>query len=253
MTQFSSLYGSRLDRELGSADSTQLFTTARRKAAINEGIQQFADLTECYRSVDVNDWASQQTAANLSTSVGTAADLARLDAEGPVFTHTDTAGNVTIVGGDDLPRVDRAWLTRYRPGWQHSTVSTGTLQLPSAYYVTQEAGALLLGVHPTPSKGSTGATLTVRIPYIARPATLTSDTAEPFTDADGNVRADLRIYHQAVVHYAAAQLEKFRRDTQASAEQMQAFMGYVQRYIGASKRKGGQAIALATNYFRRGR
>lgn len=252
MTQFSSLYGSRLDRELGSADSTQLFTTARRKAAINEGVQQFADLTECHRSWEEPDWRSQQTTINLSTAIG-AANLARLEAEGPIFTHTDTAGNVTIVGGDDLPRVDRAWLTRYRPGWQHSTVSTGTLQMPSAYYVAQEDGQLLLGVHPTPSKGSTAATLTVRILYVARPATLTSDTDEPFTDADGNVRADLRIYHQAVVHYAAAQLEKFRRDTQASAEQMQAFMGYVQRFVGASKRKGGQAIALATSYFRRGR
>ena len=34
MTQFSSLYGSRLDRELGSADSTQLFTTTRRETVL---------------------------------------------------------------------------------------------------------------------------------------------------------------------------------------------------------------------------
>lgn len=252
MTQFSSLYGSRLDRELGSADSTQLFTTARRKAAINEGIQQFADLTECYQSFDSVAIQSGTATIGLSTAVG-ATDLTRMAAEGPIVTHTDTAGNVLVIGGDDLPRVDRAWLTRYRPGWQHSTVSTSVVQLPTAYYVAQEDGQLLLGLHPVPSKGSTGATMTVRIPFIARPQSLTQDTDEPFKDGDGFTRADLRIYHQAVVHYAAAQLEKYRRDTQAAADQMQAFMGYVQRYIGASKRKGGQAIALATNYFRRGR
>lgn len=252
MTQFSSLYGSRLDRELGSADSTQLFTTARRKAAINEGIQQFADLTECYRSSDDLPWASKQRELNLSTFAG-ADNVVRLDAEGVVFTYTDSAGTAIVVAGDDLPRVDRTWLSRYRPGWQTSTVSTGTVQLPSAYYVNAQSGELVLGLTPTPSAGSTNATLTCRVSFIARPLTLTADTDEPFNDSNGNGRSDLRIYHQAVVHYAAAQLEKYRRDSQASAEQMQAFMGYVQRYIGASKRKGGQAIALATSYFRRGR
>lgn len=248
MTIFSSLYGSRLDRELGSADSTQLFTTARRKAAINEGIQQFADLTECYRDSETFAWASQQTEVNLSTLT----NFARLDAEGVIFTRTDSAGTVTVVAGEDLPRVDRAWLSRYRPGWQTSTVSTGTLQLPSAYYVAQDGGYYVVGLHPTPSAGGTNASMQCEVRYVAIPDVLTSDTAEPYT-AGGVTRGDLRIYHQAAVHYGAAQLEKFRRDTQASAEQMQAFMGYVQRYIGASKRKGGQAIALATSYFRRGR
>ena len=50
MTLFSSLYSARLDRELGTDDSTVLFTTARRKAAINEGQAEFADLTECLRA-----------------------------------------------------------------------------------------------------------------------------------------------------------------------------------------------------------
>jgi hypothetical protein len=48
VTQFSTLYTSRLDEELGTDDSTTLFTTARRKAAINRGLEQFAELTECY-------------------------------------------------------------------------------------------------------------------------------------------------------------------------------------------------------------
>lgn len=250
MTQFSSLYGTRLDRELGSADSTQLFTTARRKAAINEGIQQFADLTECYKAVSSLAWPSKQQAVNLSTRLS---NFVRLDAEGPSVTYTDTSGIAQVIGGDDLPRVDRTWLSRYEPGWQTSTASTGTVQLPSRHYVAMEDGQLLLGLTPTPSAGSTTASLTVRVPYVARPTTLTVDSDEPFSDTNGNTRADLRIYHQAVVHYAAAQLEKLRRDTDASALQMQAFMGYVQRYAGSMKRKGGQAIALATNYFARRR
>jgi len=45
---FSQLYTDRLDEELGADDSTRLFTTARRKFGINEGIRQFADLTECF-------------------------------------------------------------------------------------------------------------------------------------------------------------------------------------------------------------
>lgn len=250
--QFSSLYGSRLDRELGSADSTQLFTTTRRKAAINEGLQQFADLTECYQATADIAWPSKQISVDLSTYAGST-DFVRLTSEGASVTYTDSNGLAQVIGGDDLPRVDRTWLTRYRPGWQVSTVSTGTLQFPSAQFVDTEDGAYRIGLSPTPSAGSTGATLTVRVPYVARPQALTSDTVEPFTDTNGTVRADLRIYHQALVHYAAAQLEKLRRDTQASGEQMQQFMAYVERFKAASKRKGGQAIALATNYFTRRR
>jgi hypothetical protein len=249
MTQFSSLYSARLDRELGSADSTQLFTTARRKAAINEGVQQFADLTECYRRALTVTWPSKQHTLDLSTYAGST-DFVRFDAEGAILTYTDSAGTAIVVGGDDLPRVDRTWLTRYDPQWQTSTVSTGTLQLPSKQYAEMDGGSYRLGFTPVPSAGSTAASLSVRVSYIARPPALSNDTDEPFTDASSVVRVDLRIYHQAVVHYAAAQLEKFRRDTQASTEQMQAFLAYVERFKASAKRKGGQALALATNYFR---
>ncbi len=48
MTQFSSLYLARLDEELGSDDHSVLLTLARRRAAINRGIAEFAELTECF-------------------------------------------------------------------------------------------------------------------------------------------------------------------------------------------------------------
>jgi hypothetical protein len=45
---FVTLYGLELDRELGSADRTVLFTTARRKAAINAAQLEWVKRTECF-------------------------------------------------------------------------------------------------------------------------------------------------------------------------------------------------------------
>ena len=47
MATFEYLYSGALDLELNSGDSNTLYTTARRKQAINDGMRQFADLTEC--------------------------------------------------------------------------------------------------------------------------------------------------------------------------------------------------------------
>ena len=47
MAQFSALYDDALHTELGTNDTSVLFTTARRKHQINEGLRQFAALTEC--------------------------------------------------------------------------------------------------------------------------------------------------------------------------------------------------------------
>ena len=47
MPIFEDLTGNYLDRALHSADSTVLFTTGRRNDAVNEGMQQFVEMTEC--------------------------------------------------------------------------------------------------------------------------------------------------------------------------------------------------------------
>jgi hypothetical protein len=47
---FLQLYGDYLDIELGSADRTALFTTARRKDAVNRAQLEFAKQTECSRA-----------------------------------------------------------------------------------------------------------------------------------------------------------------------------------------------------------
>ena len=92
--------------------------------------------------------------------------------------------------------------------------------------------------------------MTVVVPYIAMPPLMTSDSEEPFT-VGGQTRADLRPFHQAAVHFAAHILEKLRKDTQASAEQFQQFMGFVERFRAEGRRKGGNTVTFVRNYFQR--
>ncbi len=251
MTQFSSLYDRLLTQELGSEDSTRLFTTARRQAAVNDGIQEFADLTECFVKVSSMTWDGGTYAVNLhSSAVIASQDFVRFPSQqGPTLTYTDSNGLATVLGGDDLQETSPRWLDRHEPGWQASTVSTGTLQLPSQWYLEMDGGMLLLGFYPKPTRASTGAAFTLRIPYVAKPPVLTADTDEPYT-ASSAVRLDLRPYHRAAVAYAASQLEKLRRDSAASQSQLQAFLSWVTRYLQKARRKGGQSISFRRRYFR---
>lgn len=248
MTQFSSLYTGRLDRELGTDDASILFTTARRKAAVNEGIREFADLTECcvrWSTVTVSGGTAEYDL--LSTTVITDGDFARLGKENVEFRYTDAGSNTLEISGDDLLRRDVLWLDRYQSGWRLSTVASSVSQLPSAYYTRADGSHLWLGFTPVPSTGSS-ASASFRFPYIAQPAVLTSDTSEPYT-FNSSVRTDLRPFHQAAVHYAAYQLEKLRRDDQASDRQLQKFMGYVQKYASIMRVKGGRTLSAARTYF----
>lgn len=252
MTQFSSLWGRLLTQELGTDDSTQLFTDARRQAGINDGIQEFADLTECLVRVSSQVWpgGTQEIDLNLVSNLSDW-DFVRLAAkQSPEFRYTDASSNVTVLAGDDLRQVDPAWLERFEPGWQISTVASSAKQLPQRFYLRPDGGQLMFGFWPTPSTGSS-ASIKVLIPYVARPPILVTATHEPFTIASANVRADLRIYHRATVHYAAHQLEKLRRDDAASDRQLQKFLGYVTRYMQSARQKGGTALTFARTYFRR--
>ena len=250
MTIFSSLYGTRLDRELGTDDSTVLFTTARRKSAINEGQEEFADLTECLQRTSTYVLGTGGSVKEFdlnSTVVIPDGDFVRFSKEQVQFVFTDTTGTPQILAGDDLPRRDVEWLNRYVPGWQDSSVASTVAQLPQMYYERMDGGARYLGLYPTPST-SAGDSAKVIIPYVARPTPLTSDTQEPYTVGSAS-RSDLRLYHQALVHYAAHQLEKLRRDDQASDRQFQKFMAYVERFKAGMRKKGGQVLTTARNYF----
>ena len=250
MTIFSSLYGTRLDRELVSADSTQLFTTARRKAAINEGQAEFAELTECFTKQSTATLTGGTAEYDLnSTTVIPAGDFVRFAQEQVQFRYVDASSDVTVLAGDDLPRRDIPWLNRYEPGWEVSTVASSLQQMPQVYYERMDGGSRYLGFWPTPSTGSS-ASMTAVVPYVAAPPAMTSDTNEPY-QVSGTVRTDLRPFHQALVHYAAYQLEKLRRDTEASQAQLQTFLGYVMRYLQNKRVKGGKQLTYARNYFTR--
>lgn len=257
MPNFSSLYGALLDRELGSADSTILFTTAKRKQAINEGIRTFADFTECL-TVQSSLTLGQSTAVVSAEGTGgerdlhssnvlTNRDFSRRAAQAVQYRHTDSAGTVTILQGPDLPYRDILWLDQERPGWPVSTTGSTSRQDPECYYLRPQGGALWLGFYPYPVV-QTSQTASAILPYVAIPAPLTSDTQEPF-EYNGAVRVDLRPYHQAAVHYGAAQLENLRRDVDRSRLQMQMFTQYVARYVASLRDKGGRAVRFLRRPF----
>ena len=248
MTLFSSLYGARLDEELHSSDAAVLFTTTRRQAAINKGQDEFASLTECLTRQSTIAITGGTAEYDLnSTSVIADGDFVRFAKEPVQFRYVDASSNLTVLEGDDLVRRDVGWLHRFQPGWQTSTVASTTEQLPDTYYTRPDGGSYYLGFTPTPSTGSS-ATATAIVPYIAKPAAMSSGTDEPFR-VGGVVRGDLRPYHQALVHYAAHQLEKLRPDAQASDYQLQKFLGYVARYWQETRIKGGTSLTPARSYF----
>lgn len=251
MATFSDLYSSQLTRELGVDDSTVLFTTARRKDAINAGMHEFADLTECLtrQSTITVSGGTGEYDLNDSAVLGST-DFVRLSRQGVEFHYTDASSYTTIIAGDDLVRRDVEWLNRYEPNWKQSTVASSVRATPTVYYLRADGPALFLGFTlSVPSTGSSASAKAI-VPYVAKPAELTSDTQEPFA-VNSSYRLDLKPYHRALVHFAASELEKLRRDDQASDRQLQKFLSYVQRYLSDRRPKGGQSLTYGKSYWRR--
>lgn len=244
---FETLYSDRLDYELGTNDSNVLFTTARRKACINEGLREFADLTECWTRESTITCSNAVATYSLNSTVNVPnLDFLRVTADGPTYKYTDSSSNVTYVAGDDLPRRQEPWLNVEEPGWPASTGAT----FPTAWYLRNQDGDIALGLYPPPTVSTLGSGV-VMLPYVARPSSLVSSAAVPFTDTAGVTRSDLRPYHQALVHYAAHKLELLRKDTEASDRQMQKFLGYVQRFMQQKRKPAGDQVRPARNYFAR--
>lgn len=249
MPIFSSLYTTYLTHELGTDDSTTLFTDSRRKRAMKDGIAQFADLAECL--VRRSTITITSTGSEYDLNALTNGDYSRLAAGQSIeFRYVDASSNLTVLAGrDDLPHRTVAFLDNYSPGWQSQAASTSQ-QLPSATYLRPDGSAMFLGFTPPPSSGSS-ATMTARVPYVPYlPSSAVSTTGEPWT-INSSARIDLRPYFMAPVHYAAHQLEKLRRDTEASDRQLQKFLAYVQRYVQQMRPKGGSVLTYARTYFRR--
>lgn len=249
MATFGDLYQDALDTELGSNDSAVLFTTVRRKHAINEGYRQFADLTECLtRQSTVTVLSSGQEFNLLSTTVLPGGDFLRMADQGPVYQTFDTAGTITLTlaGDDDFPQREIQWLDAAQTGWRSTDVGT-----PTGWYLRKASGAYFFGLD-RPADVSTSETAQLIIPYVPKPSSMTASTDVPFAFS-GAARTDLQPYQQALVHYAASDLEKIRKDPQASDRQLQKFLGYVQRFLMATRPKGPRSVRQGRSYFKAAR
>ena len=242
MMNFSHLYSSALDQELGTDDSTQLFTDARRKRAINAGQLQFADLTECGHQLFTISCSNGIRRYNLLSTVHTFGDFLRISKQQPEYFLVSSAGTTTAMAGPDFRRREIPWLNEYTPGWRSTTVGT-----PTSYHERMDGGQRLFEVVPPPDIGSSDVGK-VLLPYLAKPNTLTSDTDVPFTFGS-TVRTDLEPYHLALPHYGAYVLEKLRLDEEASQRQLQQFLGYVTRYTQLMEPKGPRTVRVARDYF----
>ena len=251
MATFSSLYDDALHTELGTSDTSVLFTTARRKHAINEGMRQFADLTECYVKQSTIETTNGTQEFNLNSSVlSTNGEYLRVASQGVAYIISDSNGVSQTLTGNDFPQVSVPFLDGAQSGWR--STNTG---IPTGWYLRNDGGQQIFGLDRIVGL-STGSTQTAKVilPYVAKPSSMTADTAVPFTDTTaGLVRTDLQPYHQGLAHYGAYKLELLRKDKEASKEQLAAFMGYVQRYKDATRPRGNRVVRAAVSYFRNAR
>lgn len=235
---FLELYGAELTRELGSKDVDQLFTTVRRKAAINAAQLEFVKRTECFTrqaSVAIVDGTQEYDLDAIS-----AADFGFLSKQGPSIAITSGA-RVRYLEGDDLIETSVERLNTEAPGWR--AVSAG---IPQQYYTRADGGSFYLGFHPKPD--IVGAdTWAVLVPYVCVPADMSDDADEPFS-ISGNPQKRLRFWHRALVHYAAYDIEKYRKDINRGASQLQLFEIELQKYTAAMKPKNGGRVRIATTY-----
>ena len=252
MPAFSHLFSSALTQELGDGDSTRLFTTGRRQDAVNRGLLEFADLTECFLRQSTIALVSGTREYNLlSTTNIPGNDYLRLSGKSlPEYVFTNDTGKITrLTGLDDFPFRSIGWLNQNDPGWRDSTGD-----VPSAYYERFDGGRRFFGLD-RPAVFDSSETANIVLPYVARPQTMTDDTHVPFfiastaAGASTGIRTDLEPYHQAAVHYAAYELEKLRINTEAVQTQWQLFINYIQRFMAAGRPKGGTQLRFGRSYF----
>lgn len=234
---FLELYGSGLDIQLASAD-TQLFTTARRKQAIRDAELAFIRETGCtrkYGSISIVDGTAEYSVATFTDYLWFA------DTERSSIRVKDADGNVRYIQGDDLKFVTPGWLDTFNPSWREMDAGTPTHQ-----YLRVNGGVRYLGCWPAPDVGA-GETWSWVVPYVAKPDTLTDDTDVPFSFSNVELPG-LEPFHQALVHYAAAQLEPLRKNYDAVKYQMGIFTGFVRRYLGIRADEQPGQIQLAHSY-----
>ena len=238
---FVDLYDTNLDIELGSGQ-TQLFTVALRKSAVNAAMRDFVRKTGCTKKYDEIPLVDETQEYDV---YDTLTDYIRL-AGAPSVKWTDADSNIRYIqGAKDFPRRSKEELDRLEPGWRDADPGT-----PSAWYLTDDTGELVVGLYPAPEVGA-GETWVLIVPYVANPTTMVGDATEPFT-VGGTVMDRLEPYHQALVHFAAAQLEPLRKNYTGVQYQMQLYTGYVAEYLRQDRQDGQDQITLLRDYYAEG-
>ena len=236
---FATLYGTALDAELGT-DDTNLFTTVKRKAAINNAQRWFVTQTECLirtGSFSVSDGTSE----NDHEAQIIAGDFIKLAQKfSPEIWIAESGQDTVHYAGDTFPRRDVDWLNRHELGWRNQE------GYPCSWYLRAEGGTMLFGIYPTPDVQS-GETWTAKVPYVAEPADMSADGDLPFT-VSSNALIALEPWHDALVYYAASELEKLRKGTERSVFLFQRATQRVQDYLDKQRMPGGKAVRLARNY-----
>lgn len=241
MATFLELYGEELSIQLSSTDTSNLFTTARRKAQVNNGMREFVRLTECVKKTASIPMVDETAAYDLEA---TATDFSWLSEMEGISIARDNGTTVTYLtegerGG--LTRVDKRRLDREHPGWRAADPGT-----PRYVYQDTEGGTTLLGFYPPPDIPATE-TWTLSVPYVPQVADMTAPDDEPFTFS-ANVAIRLRPWHLAVTHYAAYKLETARKQYAQAKAQLEAFSGLVKDYLDKQRPPGGDVVAYAHDY-----
>jgi hypothetical protein len=237
---FLELYGTEIDRELGSADRTQLFTAARRKAAINAAQQEWVKRTECLRKETTIALVDGTQDYDIEATV---TDFGWISAQG--LSVKIVSGSTTrYIEGDDLRVTTVQRLNVEEPGWR--AVSAGT---PKWVYWKRDGGAVNVGLYPKPSI-TAGDTWTLILPYVLVPTDMSADADEPFT-VSANVIRSMRPWHRGLVYFASFECEKFRKDVGRQQAALQLFDAEVERFMANEKPKGGQTVRMARVYRRR--
>lgn len=235
---FVTLYGTELDRELGTADRTVRFTTARRKAAINAAQLEWVKRTECLAKETTIALVDGTQEYDIEATV---TDFGAISAQGVSVKIVPASGTTRYIEGDDLIETSVERLNVEEPGWRASSASQ-----PRMVYLRRNGGALNIGLHPAPDI-TVGDTWTLILPYWIIPADMSADADEPFT-VSSNILKSLRPYHRALVHWAAGDLEQLRKDAQREAVQRQKFEALVEEYKASLTPKRGGRVRMVRDY-----
>jgi hypothetical protein len=211
---FSDLYGTELTRELGSSDTSTLFTTARRKAAINAAQLEFVKRTECLTrqtSITIVDGTQEYDLDAIAN-----ADFGWISPQGPSIAIT-SGTTVRYLEGDDLEETSVERLNVEEPGWRGSERGHADASSTCGAMAARSTSASIPS--RTLRHGHLGAARALR----GGPGGSERGRGRAVHGLEQSGQGSLRFWHRALVHFAAYDLEKFRKDINAGAAQLQLF------------------------------